>query len=139
MKPVIRFHTQGVTGGLAIRTQVRAYRWCMTELQDLLDQAPEACTLPTVERPLRISEFADLFATATADVVRTSATQATVTLPLDALELARDLAARETECCSFFTFTTVPNGDHTSMTIEVPELYAEVLTSMTNLSEGKER
>ncbi len=110
----------------------------MTDLQNLLDQSPEACTLPTVERPLGISEFAELFATA-ADVDRASKTRAMVTLPLDSLELARDLAARETACCSFFTFTTVADGDHTSMTIEVPEQYADVLTAMTNLSEGTHR
>lgn len=105
----------------------------MTEMQDLLDQAPEACTLPTVERPFRIAEFADLFAAA--DPVRESATRVTVMLPLESLELARDLAARETECCSFFTFTTVPKGDRTAMTIEVPAQYADVLTAMIGLSE----
>lgn len=31
----------------------------MTDFLDLIEQAPEACTLATVERPLRISEFAE--------------------------------------------------------------------------------
>lgn len=111
----------------------------MADFLDLIEQAPEACTLPTVERPLRVSEFAELFATAIAGVVRTSATRATVTLPLDALEKARDLAARETECCSFFAFTTVADGDRTAMTIEVPDQYADVLTALTSMAGGKPR
>lgn len=111
----------------------------MADFLDLIEHAPEACTLPTVERPLRISEFAELFATATGDVTRTAATEATVTLPLDALERARDLAARESACCSFFTFTTAAEGDHTAMTIEVPPQYADVLTALTSLAGGVER
>ena len=107
----------------------------MADFQNLLDQAPEACTLPTVERPLRIVEFAELFASADADFVRVSQTRAMVALPLDALDRARDLAARETECCSFFSFAVEPAGDHTDMTIDVPAQYADVLTAMTKLPE----
>jgi hypothetical protein len=107
----------------------------MTDFLDLIEQAPEACTLPTVERPLRVSEFAVLFATATEGVTRTSTTRVTVTLPLASLEAARDLAAREAACCSFFNFTTIADGDHTTMTIEVPEQHADILTALTNLAE----
>ena len=65
---------------------------------------PEACTLPTAEQPLRIAEFDRLFATAW----RQERLATAVAWPLDpAEELAvRDLTARETECCSFFTFSS---------------------------------
>lgn len=109
----------------------------MTEFLDLIEQAPEACTLPTADRPLRVAEFAELFATATRMVARSSPTRAVVTLPLDSLDLARDLAARETACCSFFTFNTVPVGGFTEMTIDVPAQHAEVLTALTNLVEAE--
>ncbi len=111
----------------------------MANFLDLIAQAPEACTLPTVERPLRIAEFADLFATATAGVARTSPTRATVMLPSASLEVVRDLAAREMACCSFFTFTTVADGDCIAMTIEVPDQYADVLTALTSLVARTER
>lgn len=107
----------------------------MTDFLELIEQAPEACTLPTVDRPLRVSEFAELFATATETVTRSSPTRAVVTLPLESLETARDLAARETACCSFFTFTTSSIGDSTVMTIDVPEQYADVLTALTSLAD----
>ena len=111
----------------------------MSDFQNLLDQAPEACTLPTFARPLRIVEFADLFASAKSKFVRNSATRATLALPLDALDQARALAARETACCSFFSFRVEQAGDHTHMTIEVPAHYADVLTAMTKLPEQVEQ
>ncbi|MFI8593574.1 hypothetical protein ACIGCK_03990 [Microbacterium sp. NPDC078428] len=106
----------------------------MTDFLELIEQAPEACTLPTVDRPLRVSEFAELFATATETVIRSSPTRAVVTLPLESLATARDLAARETACCSFFTFTTAPLEDSIVMTIDVPEQYADVLSALTSLA-----
>lgn len=108
----------------------------MTDFLELFEQAPEACTLPTVDRPLRVSEFAELFATATETVARSTFTRAVVTLPLESLATARDLAERETACCSFFTFTTSPVGGSAVMTIEVPEQYADVLTALTSLADS---
>ena len=67
----------------------------------------DACTLPTAERPLRLAEFDDLFATAVRRVERRD----------DAVRIhlegdrglgaeVRDLTAREARCCSFFSFTS---------------------------------
>ncbi|WP_345802220.1 hypothetical protein AAIB33_03755 [Microbacterium sp. AZCO] len=106
----------------------------MTELENLLTQAPGACTLPTADRPLRVRAFAALFATSVRQVDRTSPTSATVTLPGALLNTARDLAARETACCSFFDFEVEPANDHARMTIRVPEQYADVLTALTSLA-----
>jgi hypothetical protein len=86
------------------------------------DWAPDACTLPTAERPLRVAEFAAL------DVRRVESISATHTRlhysgdP----EQVRDLAARETECCSFFRFTVTDS----TLDVEVPDRYADVLAAL---------
>jgi hypothetical protein len=97
---------------------------------------PEACTLPTAERPLRLAEFDDLFATAVRGVEPVSATRARLHLtgPAGLADRVRDLAARETECCSFFTFTTTPepasDGEAVVLGIGVPAAHADVLASL---------
>jgi hypothetical protein len=59
---------------------------------------PEACTLPTVELPLRVAEFDDLFAVALRDVHRVAASRLQLTLDPAAEAAARDLVAREIRC-----------------------------------------
>jgi len=94
---------------------------------------PDACTLPTAERPLRLAEFDDLFATAMRRVDPVSVTHARLHLtgPVGLAARVRDLAARESECCSFFTFTTTPkpatDGEAVVLDIEVPTAQADVL------------
>jgi hypothetical protein len=60
---------------LAIGTGVRVYRQRMTEMMPVIDQSwvPDACTLPTVEQPLRAQEFDDLFRDALTEVHRIDA------------------------------------------------------------------
>jgi hypothetical protein len=93
---------------------------------------PDACTLPTAERPLRQAEFDELFATAVRRVEPVTATHARLHLagPAHLADQVRDLTARETECCSFFTFTVTPQGDAVVLDIEVPTAYTAVLTSL---------
>ena len=97
---------------------------------------PDACTLPTAERPLRLAEFDDLFATAVRQVEPIDATHARLHLtgPAGLADRVRDLAARETECCSFFTFTTTgepaTDGEAVVLDIEVPDAHADVLASL---------
>jgi hypothetical protein len=95
---------------------------------------PVACTLPTAERPLRLAELDDLF-TAVRDVESVSATHARLHLtgPPGLEATVRDLTARESECCSFFTFTVTPapaGGEALILDIEVPAQYADVLVSL---------
>jgi hypothetical protein len=75
---------------------------------DLLDmsQEPEACTLPTAERPLRIAEFDRLFAAA-ASVERLAPQAARIAFPPSpgVAAQAGHLVVRETQCCSFFAFS----------------------------------
>nr|WP_221382048.1 hypothetical protein [Actinoplanes polyasparticus] len=97
---------------------------------------PDVCTLPTVERPLRLAEFDALFATAVRQVDTVEPTQARMRLtgPAGLSATVRDLTARETECCSFFTFTVTPepadDGEKLILDVRVPAQYADVLRSL---------
>jgi hypothetical protein len=101
-------------------------------------EAPDACTLPTAERPLRLAEFDALFTAAVRRVETVSPTHARMRLsgPAGLDVTVRDLAARETQCCSFFTFTVTPQpggaaeGEALVLDVEVPAAYAEVLSSL---------
>lgn len=93
------------------------------------DWAPDACTLPRAERPLRVAEFDDLFAF----VVRAERRQPPrLDLALRPIveAAARDLAQRESECCSFFTFEFESVGDAVVMHIAVPPSQIEVLDAI---------
>jgi hypothetical protein len=101
---------------------------------------PDACALPTAERPLRLAEFDDLFATALRSVEPVTQTHArlhlTGTTGLTAT--VRDLTARETECCSFFQFAVTPEattaGEALTLDIEVPAQYTDVLDALITKS-----
>ncbi|WP_156959849.1 hypothetical protein [Nocardia sp. BMG51109] len=64
----------------------------------------DACTLPTDQQPLRVAEFDALFGAALRHVDRVSPTRLRPDLDDGAEARARDLATRESGCCSFFTF-----------------------------------
>ena len=103
-----------------------------------LDWTPQQCTLPTTERPLRVEEFDTLFAQAATGVERTGQGRARVRLRPgpDAASRAAGLAARETDCCSFFTFTlTVASGELT-LEVSVPAAHADVLDALTARATG---
>ena len=99
-------------------------------------QAPDACTLPTAERPLRLAEFDNLFATAVRAVepLDPGHVRMSLTGPAGLAEMVRDLTARETGCCSFFSFTVTPHpaadGEALTLDIAVPEAYVDVLGSL---------
>lgn len=90
---------------------------------------PDACTLPTVEQPLRVAEFDDLFS-AVRGTERVATTTLRLTLDRSSLDFARDLAARETECCSFFDFSFDTAGDTATMQVTVPPAYSEILDAL---------
>lgn len=96
------------------------------------DQAwvPEACTLPTVERPLRLAEFDDLFATAVRGKQRLSATALRWSLDPAAEATARDLTSRESSCCSFFSFSFTTTDAVLQLDVEVPNAHVEVLDAL---------
>jgi hypothetical protein len=106
--------------------------------RESLDWAPSSCALPTVERPLREREFDDLFASSLLGAVRTSPTTAELTLTRESVSQARDLAERETSCCSFFSFDVREAGDagdagaEVAMSITVPSMHAAVLEALVD-------
>ena len=95
---------------------------------------PDACTLPTAEQPMRLLELDSLFGAAL-HAERISPTVLEVVLAGDAALLgsARDLLRRESECCSFFTFTLHPVVDgETRLRVEVPSQQTAVLDAITD-------
>jgi len=103
--------------------------------------APEACTLPDAQRPLRVAEFETLFSQAVRSVERISPRHLRLALAGDAsLEATvRDLAARESECCSFFNFTVAAGGPgRVRLDIEVPATQVEVVDALESLASAGE-
>jgi len=93
---------------------------------------PQACTLPIAERLGRVAEFDHLFAAALHDVQRPAPERLRLTLRgIPGLEAtARDLAARESECCSFFTFTIGRHGEDVVVDVQVPDAQVGVLDGL---------
>jgi hypothetical protein len=103
-----------------------------TETQDL-EWVPSACTLPTPERLLRVAEFDALFAASLRGVERLAPARLRLTLAETGgvRTTVENLTARETACCSFFTFTLTP-GDHDELLLdaEVPVAQVAVLEAL---------
>ncbi|MDT5211045.1 MAG: hypothetical protein QOF67_3460 [Mycobacterium sp.] len=93
------------------------------------DWAPDACTLPTAERPLRVAEFDELFALVS-HAERRGPQLLDLVLPADVEADARNLADRESECCSFFTFEFEQTGNDVVMHIGVPSEQIEMLDAI---------
>ncbi|GGL93483.1 hypothetical protein [Micromonospora yangpuensis] len=92
---------------------------------------PEACTLPTAQRPLRLAEFDDLFATMLVGQQRATPTRLRWQLAPAAEATARDLIGRESMCCSFFTFTLAPaGGNGVELEVQVPAGHIDVLDAL---------
>lgn len=91
----------------------------------------DTCTLPTVERPLRIAEFDELFRFVR-EVERLAPTQLRLVLEETGgvADRARELTARETECCSFFDFGVAGDGAHVVVDVRVPGGRVEVLDGL---------
>lgn len=94
---------------------------------------PEACTLPTVERPLRRREFDDLFSGDVVGVVSASATRTRLDLRPDRDVAARAaaLAVEEAGCCSFFAFHLSIGDGTVTLEIDSAAEHQEVLAALT--------
>jgi hypothetical protein len=97
-----------------------------------MEWVPAQCTLPTQEQPLRVAEFDELFATALLSMERPDPGHLRLTLDGEAQveQVARDLAARETSCCSFFSFAFSRGDAGLVMDVEVPAVQAGVLDGL---------
>lgn len=93
---------------------------------------PESCTLPTADRPLRVAAFDQLLTDAVLDTTRVTSQQLRLTLRPEPDIAARtaELAARETACCGFFTFTLTVTGDRLLLDIGVPPTQTAVLDAL---------
>ena len=103
------------------------------------DWVPAACTLPTAEQPLRRSEFDDLFAEDVFNVSRVSPLEIRLELRADSEVAARaaSLAAKETGCCSFFTFDLVITDGTISMAVSTEPAHAAVLAALGARAQAK--
>lgn len=82
----------------------------------------EACTLPTADQPARLAEFDRLFASSLREIRREEPGWLRMRLHggAEVEATARDLTAREAECCSFFGFTVNRAGDEVVVDVRVP-------------------
>jgi hypothetical protein len=98
---------------------------------------PDACTLHTVEQPLRVREFERLF---TGSLTSVSARPDGRSLRLvltdgpGVFEAAADLAARESECCSFFLFNVTRGSGTVTMDVRVDEAHTDVLAGVERMA-----
>lgn len=88
---------------------------------------PDVCALPTAERPLRVAEFDRLFADHLRHAYRVDPQSLDLVLDPAARATAADLIARESSCCSFFTFTLT---GALNLRITVPPARTEVLDGL---------
>ncbi|MGW3807913.1 hypothetical protein [Micromonospora sp. NPDC005113] len=106
----------------------------MTEMKALGEGSwvPQACTLPTVEQPLRLAEFDDLFASAVVAMERVDRLRVRLELRPEPTVAGRaaDLVTRETGCCSFFTFTLTATGGQLALDVAVPAGHVDVLDAL---------
>ncbi|WP_207128331.1 hypothetical protein [Actinocatenispora comari] len=93
---------------------------------------PDACTLPTVDQPLRLAEFDDVFAESGRSVERSAETAVRVEFEPASTVAARlaDLAMRESSCCSFFDFTLRMSDARLLLDVEVPAAHVPVLDAL---------
>lgn len=101
-------------------------------MDELIEWAPESCTLPTVEQPLRLAEFDKLFAQHLQAVTRVDRATVELMLAEEARADAAELTVRESECCSFFRFEFLPaEGDVVRLRITVPPAQIDVLDALS--------
>jgi hypothetical protein len=83
-----------------------------------------------VEQPLRLAEFDVFFRAAVRRSIRTSATRVDLVIVGEFEATARDLAERESSCCSFFRFEFGSAADGLVMSIGVPKDHVDVLDAL---------
>lgn len=94
---------------------------------------PDACTLPTADQPLRLAEFDALLRMAVDDGERLALQHLRITFVgrQGLAETVRDLADRETQCCSFIAFTaSTPQPGVVLLDIKVPAGHVDVLDAL---------
>jgi hypothetical protein len=85
------------------------------------DWAPPACTLPTVDQPLRRAEF---------DAMSPQRLRLELRAHPDAASRAAGLAVKETGCCSFFHFDLSIGAGNVVLTVSTDPSNAAVLAAL---------
>jgi hypothetical protein len=93
---------------------------------------PQSCTLPASGRQLRAAEFGGLFTEMVLGIERAAPTRLRLDLAPSpqAAGRAAELAAAETGCCSFFTFTLTAAAGRLVLEIAVPAPHITVLDAL---------
>jgi hypothetical protein len=93
---------------------------------------PPSCTLPTADRPLRVAEFDDLLDRAVTGAERPAPERLTLRLEPtpEVAATTAGLAARETACCSFFTFALTATAGELTLDVTVPPAHVAVLDAL---------
>jgi hypothetical protein len=96
--------------------------------------APRQCTLPTAGRLSRAAEFDRFFAELVQGVERPERTRLRLELQPGPLAAggAAELAAAETACCSFFTFTLTATAGRLVLDVAVPAAHLQVLDALAD-------
>lgn len=94
--------------------------------------APSACSLPLGEQPARVAEWDALFADAVCEI---SPTAGGVRFVVDRTVVApaavADLADRESQCCSFLSFTVVVGDGTLRLDVTSDRGHADVVEALT--------
>lgn len=103
-----------------------------------LEWVPQSCTLPTEEQPLRIAEWDALFTEHLTALSRPGSQRLRLELAsaVETEEQVRDLAERESGCCSFFTFTVTAADDSVRLDIAVDPVQEPVLGALAERAAG---
>ncbi|MGW5001587.1 hypothetical protein ACWEP8_28400 [Streptomyces hydrogenans] len=93
---------------------------------------PRSCTLPSGERPLRVAEWDALLSERLTSLSRPQSLRIRLSLAVGegVEERVRDLVARESGCCSFFTFTTTTDQDLIDLEISVDRAHEAILDGL---------
>ncbi|RMI33286.1 hypothetical protein [Nocardia stercoris] len=101
------------------------------------DWVPSACTLATAEQPIRVAELDRFFATSVRAVRRRGPARLEVIVDAGAGAWARDLAGRESRCCSVFGFDFTDTADDVVMGVAVAAAHREVLDAFAARAESR--
>lgn len=98
------------------------------------DWTSAACTLPTIERPLRLGEFDALFAEdlLAVNVLTPTSAQFTLRLAPEVAGRAAHLATKESRCCSFFHFDLTITSAALTLTVNADHPHEPVMAALVN-------
>jgi hypothetical protein len=96
----------------------------------------DACTLPPAARPTRLAELDALFSSSARSVSRDrDGVRVRLVGGAGLRDRVEDLAARESACCTFFTFAVDGHDRDVTLGISVPEERRDLLAALADRAE----